>query len=40
MKLQRYGINCRMYNWLKGFLSNRYIQTKVNGVYSRTRECA
>ena len=26
-----------MYNWLKGFLSNRYIRTKVNGVYSRTR---
>ncbi|KAK3774838.1 hypothetical protein RRG08_018829 [Elysia crispata] len=26
-----------MYNWLKGFLSNRYIRTRVNGVYSRTR---
>ncbi|KAK3756386.1 hypothetical protein RRG08_038875 [Elysia crispata] len=26
-----------MYNWLKGFFSNRYIRTKVNGVYSRTR---
>ncbi|KAK3779719.1 hypothetical protein RRG08_013674 [Elysia crispata] len=37
LKLQRYGINGRMYNWLKGFLSNRYIRTKVNGVYSRTR---
>ena len=37
LKLQRYGINGRMYNWLKGFFSNRYIRTKVNGVYSRTR---
>ena len=38
LKLQRYGINnWRMYNWLKGFLSNRYIRTRVNGVYSRTR---
>ena len=37
LKLQRYGINGRMYNWLKGFLSNRYIRTRVNGVYSRTR---
>ena len=37
LKLQRCGINGRMYNWLKGFLSNRYIRTKVNGVYSRTR---
>ncbi|KAK3758827.1 hypothetical protein RRG08_036267 [Elysia crispata] len=26
LKLQRYGVNGRMYNWLKGFLSNRYIQ--------------
>ena len=37
LKLQRYGINGRMYNWLKGFLSNRYIRTRVNGVYSKTR---
>ena len=37
LKLQRYGINGRMYNWLKGFLSNGYIRTRVNGVYSRTR---
>ncbi|KAK3800141.1 hypothetical protein RRG08_015101 [Elysia crispata] len=37
LKLQRNGVNGRIYNWLKGFLSNRDIRTKVNGVYSRTR---
>ncbi|RUS68499.1 hypothetical protein EGW08_023739 [Elysia chlorotica] len=37
LKLQQYGVNGRMYNWLKGFLSARYIRTRVNGTYSKSQ---
>ena len=34
LKMQKLGIKGKLYNWIKNFLSNRIIQTKVNDALS------
>ncbi|GFO04217.1 RNA-directed DNA polymerase from transposon x-element [Plakobranchus ocellatus] len=34
-KLQRYGVTGKMYRWIKSFLGERYIRTRVRGTLSR-----
>ena len=36
-KLSAYGIKGKVYNWIKGFLSNRKQRVVINGIYSEWR---
>ncbi|GFN96032.1 RNA-directed DNA polymerase from mobile element jockey-like, partial [Plakobranchus ocellatus] len=37
VKLQKLGVTGRMYNWIRSFLENRYIRTRVRGTLSSSR---
>ncbi|GFO44645.1 reverse transcriptase [Plakobranchus ocellatus] len=40
VRLQEHGITGRMYRWLKAFLTERFIRTRIKGTLSRTRPLA
>ncbi|GFO13158.1 RNA-directed DNA polymerase from mobile element jockey-like [Plakobranchus ocellatus] len=40
VRLQEHGITGRMYRWLKAFLTERFIRTRIKGSLSRTRPLA
>ncbi|GFO00515.1 reverse transcriptase [Plakobranchus ocellatus] len=37
VRLQEHGITGRMYGWLKAFLTERFIRTRIKETLSRTR---